>query len=42
MSSWGAGDGFLTEPTTRDHPLSHDLYSDLEKGLNLDRSPKGG
>jgi hypothetical protein len=27
MSS--CGDGFLIEPTTRDHPLSHDLYSDL-------------
>jgi hypothetical protein len=30
------GDGFLIEPTTRDHPLSHDLYSDLDKGLDLD------
>jgi hypothetical protein len=22
----------LIEPTTRDHPLSHDLYSDSDKG----------
>jgi hypothetical protein len=36
MSSWRAGDGFLIEPTTRDNPVSHDLYSDLDKGLDLD------
>jgi hypothetical protein len=38
MSS--CGDGFLIEPTTRDHPLSHDPYSDLDKGLDLDHPLK--
>jgi len=36
------GVGLLIEPTTRDHPRSHDLYSDLDKGLDFRSSPNDG
>jgi hypothetical protein len=34
------GDRFLIEPTMLDHPLSHDLYSDLDKVTEFRSSPK--